>query len=192
VPIVVIIVFACWWAFVLFWLAMAWRTKRNDYRQPIGQRLAYTLPILIGAWMVFGFNDRLAPLSPLGRRFVPIQPFIGWGAAAIAVAGVALAIWARVTLGRNWSARVTVKEDHALVTSGPYALIRHPIYTALIMLFLAVFLLFGTIGGALGIVLVIASCWIKLRQEEALMTGQFPEAYPAYMGRTARLVPFIV
>ncbi len=87
---------------------------------------------------------------------------------------------------------MTLKEDHALVTGGPYGRIRHPIYTALIMLFLSTFLLFGMIGGAIGIVLVVASCWIKLRQEEALMVGRFPEAYPRYMARTKRLVPFVI
>ncbi len=108
------------------------------------------------------------------------------------MAGVLIAIWARFSLGRNWSGVVTLKEGHELVTSGPYAAIRHPIYTALILLFLGTTLLVGTPSASLGLACVIWSCWVKLRQEETLMLLQFPDSYPAYMARTKRLVPGLV
>ncbi len=66
-PIVAVIVAASWWVFILFWLAMAWGTKRNDYRQPLGQRLAYFLPILIGAWLLAGFPRALGPADAARR-----------------------------------------------------------------------------------------------------------------------------
>jgi protein-S-isoprenylcysteine O-methyltransferase Ste14 len=78
------------------------------------------------------------------------------------------------------------------VTGGPYALIRHPIYTAVILLAIGLFLLVETLGAAIGVAVFVLGCWIKLRQEEVLMIGQFPEAYPAYMARTRRLIPFVV
>ncbi len=109
-------------------------------------------------------------------------------AAGAAALGLAIAVWARIALGRNWSGEITLKEDHELVTSGPYAAIRHPIYTALILLFLGLALYIASAGAWIGLALVILSCWIKLRQEEALMLRQFPDSYPAYMARTRRLV----
>ena len=94
---------------------------------------------------------------------------MAWIAAALGVIGVALAIWARVTLGRNWSGVVTLKQDHELVTSGPYAMVRHPIYTALVLMFLGFSLLFDSVSAWLGLAFICYSFWIKLKQEEALM-----------------------
>ena len=102
------------------------------------------------------------------------------------LAGTALAIWARLTLGRNWSAEVTFKEDHELIESGPYALVRHPIYSGLLLMAL------GTVihdGRALGVGLFAALCaalWWKARQEEQIIGRHFPEAYRDYAAAGVR------
>ncbi|WEK45819.1 MAG: isoprenylcysteine carboxylmethyltransferase family protein [Candidatus Andeanibacterium colombiense] len=183
----------CWSVFMLVWAAMARGAKRSVREEKRSERRAYSLPtafgmilIAISTPQVWGGENLLTTLVlPLGLAFAA-------AGAAAAMAGLALAIWARVTLGRDWSVNVTLKEGHELVTGGPYALIRHPIYTAVILLVIGLFLLFETLGGVLGVGLVVLGCWIKLRQEEVLMIGQFPESYPAYMARTKRLIPFVV
>jgi protein-S-isoprenylcysteine O-methyltransferase Ste14 len=188
-----LITYACWWVFVIFWAAMARKAKRSVREEKRGERLAYNIPTALGIVlvvtstpMVWGHENLLTmPVLPRGTPFAIAS-------AAASLCGVALAIWARITLGRDWSVNVTLKEGHELVTGGPYASIRHPIYTAVILLVLGLFLLFETLGGVIGIALVVLGCWIKLRQEEVLMIGQFPQAYPAYMQRTTRLIPFIV
>jgi protein-S-isoprenylcysteine O-methyltransferase Ste14 len=103
-----------------------------------------------------------------------------------------LALWARRTIGANWSGIVTLKRDHELVTGGPYRYVRHPIYSGILAMFLATALAVGRAGGFMGFVLCFASFWIKLRQEEALMMRHFPERYPAYRARVKALVPFVI
>lgn len=188
-----LITFASWWVFVIFWAAMARKAKRSVREEKRSERLAYNIPTALGMILigvstpqVLGHENLLTTVVlPRGMPFAIAS-------AVSSLAGVSLAIWSRVTLGRDWSVNVTLKEGHELVTDGPYARIRHPIYTAVILLVIGLFLLFETLGGLLGVALLVLGCWIKLRQEEVLMIGEFPDAYPAYMRRTRRLIPFIV
>jgi len=186
------LLFGSWWVFILFWGAMGFRNKRSIHAQPAAERRRYTLPLLAGVVMMSGIPRHLGPLGMLTRPLYPRLPAVQWTAAGVALLGLAIALWARVALGRNWSGAVTLKQDHELVTAGPYAAIRHPIYTALILLFAGIAIFIASGGGWIGLVFIIWSCWVKLRQEEALMLGQFPQSYPAYMARTKRLVPLVI
>ncbi len=186
------ILFGSWWAFILFWGAMAVRTKKTVHKQPRGEMRLYMWPLLIGVFVMSGLPRYLGPLAILARPLAQRTMGLQWAAAGAAALGLAIAVWARIALGRNWSGEITLKEDHELVTSGPYAAIRHPIYTALILLFLGLALFIASAGAWIGLALVILSCWVKLRQEEALMLRQFPDSYPAYMARTRRLVPLLI
>ena len=85
-----------------------------------------------------------------------------------------------------------VTKRHELVTRGPYRYVRHPIYSAILAMFLATALAIGQLGALVGFVLCFASFWIKLRQEEALMMRHFPNEYPAYRARVKALVPFVI
>ena len=105
--------------------------------------------------------------------------------------GLALAIWARVTIGSDWSGSVDLKEGHRLVAHGPYSYVRHPIYTAILIMLLATALSIGSLGSLLGFAPCFASFWIKLDKEEALMTKHFPREYPEYRARVKALVPFL-
>jgi protein-S-isoprenylcysteine O-methyltransferase Ste14 len=109
----------------------------------------------------------------------------------LTVLGLLLAIWARVVLGGNWSGSVTFKEDHELIVRGPYALVRHPIYTALLLMYLGTELAIGTVGGLVGWPIFFLSFWIKFRQEEALMIAHFGEQYSVYRKRVRALIPFV-
>jgi len=110
----------------------------------------------------------------------------------IVVAGAAFTVWARITLGRNWSAEVTFKQDHELIESGPYALARHPIYTGLIVMALGTAINYGR---AIGFALLVALCgglWWKARQEERVMSSHFPDAYAEYKTRVHAIIPFVL
>lgn len=187
----VIIVLGSWWLFILFWAAMAVRTKKTVHRQSRSEQRPYVWLLLIGTLLIGGVTRFMGPLGIIARPL--LRPgTLQWPAAAAAALGVALAIWARTTLGRNWSGSITLKEDHELVTGGPYAAIRHPIYTALLLLYLALVLLIVSPSAIIGFALVIWSCWVKLKHEEALMLQQFPDSYPGYMARSKRLLPGLV
>jgi protein-S-isoprenylcysteine O-methyltransferase Ste14 len=106
------------------------------------------------------------------------------------LAGLALAIWARIYLGRNWGMPMTQKEDPELVTSGPYSYIRHPIYTGILLAIV------GSViaGGDFWLVfLVITAPYFiySAVMEERLMMKQFPKVYPSYKSKTKMLIPFV-
>lgn len=176
-----------WAIFALVWLIGAFRAKRSIYRQPTYQRLIL-LAIFIVAIVV------LRHLPGIHTWLITPTPWSEALGVAICAAGIAWAFWARFYLGDNWSAWVTIKQDHELVQTGPYRLTRHPIYTGVLLAVIGTVLaLTPTLGGLCGVCLGIIGLTIKLRQEEALMTRQFPEAYPAYKKRVrAALVPFII
>ena len=103
-----------------------------------------------------------------------------------------LLVWARLHIGKNWSSDVTVKVDHELITTGPYALVRHPIYTGLLIGFLGSAVARGELRGILAFALVVIALWFKLRLEETWMREHFGVAYEGYSQRVKALVPYIL
>ncbi len=138
--------------------------------------------LLFWAFKYFGFAY---------RRFLPDSVIYLWIGLAMTIIGVMFAIWARVKLGRNWSGIVTVKQNHELIRTGPYALVRHPIYTGIMLA------VFGTAifdGEIRSILLMIATLTIlaqKMKMEEQFMTEQFGSEYASYRLNTKALVPFL-
>lgn len=182
-------VLACWIIFLAVWLLAAISTKRSVYRESPAQRLRYSI-LLIAAYFLLIRGHRLP--YPLSARVIPHMEVIAWAGAGLCVAGLGFCIWARVTLGRNWSGAVTLKEGHELIERGAYRLVRHPIYTGLIAMFLATVIVLGHAGGIAGLVLVFISFWIKLSDEERVMLKQFPDQYAAYQQRVKRIIPFVL
>jgi len=186
-PLALNIISACWTLFAVIWLLAAFATRQSVYRESGAQRLRYVIPILLGGFLL-AKGHRLS--DPLNHRVIPHVDALAWIAVALCVAGLGFCIWARFTLGRNWSGVVTLKGGHELITSGPYALVRHPIYTGLLTMFVATVIVLGHVAGIIGMPFVFASLWIKLRYEEKLMLEQFPEQYAAYQKRVKRIIPF--
>jgi protein-S-isoprenylcysteine O-methyltransferase len=114
-------------------------------------------------------------------------------AAAVTAAGLFVALWARTVLGRNWSGAIVLKEHHDLIDRGPYAFVRHPIYTGVLLMVLGVVTLAGTTAGVILFATMVSGLIVKAQREERLLTKHFPEAYPLYRARVrARLVPFLL
>lgn len=179
----------CWLVFVSVWLvASAW-TKRTVYRESAGERARYWL-LLVIAYVLLTQGRRFP--YPFGLVLVPQTASSGWIGMILCSSGLALAIWARIVIGRNWSAVVTLKEDHEMVQWGPYRFVRHPIYTGLESMFLGTAIAFGHLAAFIGVALVFVSFWIKLSREERLMLKQFPNDYPDYQRRVKRIIPFLL
>ncbi len=151
--------------------------------------MRYVIPILIGGFLL-AKGRRLS--DPLNHRVIPHVEALAWTGVVLCVAGLTFCIWARFTLGRNWSGVVTLKGGHELITSGPYALARHPIYTGLLTMFVATVIVLGHVAGIIAMPFVFVSFWIKLRSEENLMLKKFPDEYAAYQKRAKRIIPFIL
>ena len=183
------IIRGCWLVFVAIWVIAAVSTKRTVYRETRAQRLRYWV-WLVSAYLLLLYGSRLP--YPLNLRIVPNVTPTALAAAVLCLIGLAFAVWARVTLGRNWSGVVTLKEGHELIERGPYRFVRHPIYTGILTMFFATALALGHLAGFAATLLMFTSFWIKLRDEEKLMLQQFPGQYAAYRRRTRRIIPFVL
>ncbi|SPE60693.1 Isoprenylcysteine carboxyl methyltransferase (fragment) [Verrucomicrobia bacterium] len=106
--------------------------------------------------------------------------------------GLIVTLWARWTLGGNWSSSVTFKQGHELIRTGPYRLVRHPIYTGLLVMALGTALDFGQFRCWLALPLMTTAFWVKLKQEEKLLLRHFPREYPLYKRQVKALVPFVI
>jgi protein-S-isoprenylcysteine O-methyltransferase Ste14 len=144
--------------------------------------------VLAGLLLTF----RGGPVAALDRRFVPFSAAIVWTGWLIAAAGLLFAVWARRHLGRNWSGTVTLKLDHELIVTGPYALVRHPIYTGLLLGFSGSALAVGEWRGLVAVLIVILGLWRKLRVEERGMRQLFGDAYRRYESRVSALIPYVI
>lgn len=180
---------AMWLSFLAYWWAMSKHVKVTEQRESGLSRLVRLLAMVCAAALLW--LPRV-PLPLLGERFLPSGTVCFWTGSVVTATGLLFAVWARHHLGSNWSQAVTLKEDHALVTSGPYALVRHPIYTGLLLAFLGSGVARGEWRGLLAVALVFGVLWHKLRLEEQWMHAQFGESYEAYSRRVAALVPYII
>jgi protein-S-isoprenylcysteine O-methyltransferase Ste14 len=182
-----------WAAFVLCWLVLAQFNKKA--RRATSRRTAWALrvAVLVGVLIV------LTPRRPAVRHFLisgsralPLHVGVAgqWLGVGFCVAGFGFAVWARAHIGRNWGMPMSLRQDHELVTSGPYAYVRHPIYTGLILAMIGSALAVGLLWLLL-FALYFAYFIISARIEEKMMLAQFPDAYPAYRRRTKMLIPFV-
>ena len=152
-------------------------------------RLMHTVPLAVAFYLL---AVTATPWPALNIRFLQFSPAMFWLGAALTAAGLALAVWARLLLGGNWSSNVTIKQDHQLVATGPYRWVRHPIYTGLLLALCGSALTVGEWRGPLAVLVAAASLWRKLRIEETFMGQQFGDAYAAYSRHTAALIPFLL
>jgi len=109
----------------------------------------------------------------------------------LVTAGLVVAIIARRTLAKNWSAAVALKKDHELITTGLYHYVRHPIYIGARLMVLGTTLSLGTLSACIGFLINVLTTWLKLKQEEAFLAEHFAEEYSSYKSRTRMLIPFI-
>ena len=175
-----------WYVFGAYWAITALRVKRTKAGEKSADRMI-TIVVVVAAFnLLFA---RWLRIGPLGRRFVPEDSRTAWAGIALTCAGVAVAVWARYCLGEYWSARVTLKKGHQLIHTGPYAWVRHPIYTGMLTAALGTALVLGEWRGILAVVLLLAAHSQKALREESMLTQEFGEEYAAYRRSTGFLVP---
>jgi protein-S-isoprenylcysteine O-methyltransferase Ste14 len=176
-----------WIAWAALWTAAAFRTKPTLWRDSNGSRALYMVPLFAAA-VLLATPRWLTPI--LSARFVPAGNLLPVLGAIMVAAGLGFAVWARTHLGRNWSGVVTVKEGHTLVRTGPYRIVRHPIYTGLLLAFIGTAVAIGEWRGVLAVICVLIGFLRKIQVEEQRMTEHFPE-YARYRRQTAALIPLL-
>jgi protein-S-isoprenylcysteine O-methyltransferase Ste14 len=178
---------ALWIAWVIYWMIRSRGVKAIVRQESIASRLTYLVPSAIGGVLILYRR----PGTGLAASYLPYDARLAayWIGIALIVVGLGFSIWAREYLGGNWSATVTLKESHELVRTGPYAWVRHPIYTGLLIALLGCAVAQGERGGLIGFGLLIAAFVRKLKIEERFLGDLFGEQYARYRKEVAALVP---
>lgn len=196
-PIQTLIIIISWATFLLFWAILAFNVKKDSQRGP--RSLFWSKRVVIARFIILalvivvalGNGHRFNTVGNISRaQYLPTGPLLATIGAMLVVLGVALAIWSRIYLGRNWSSYPTLKESHELITSGPYRLIRHPIYTGVLLGVLGS----GLAGGLWWLIPFFFGCFVFVRRvfkEEKIMTKEFPDQYPDYKKHTWALIPYV-
>ena len=175
-----------WIVFVLYWIVSAIRTRDTVQTESSASRYAILLIEIAGFVLLFRHS---AGVGFLGERFMHrtlasaiIGSILNW-------VGIGLAIWARYHLAEYWSARITIKQDHQLIRTGPYARLRHPIYSGIILAAIGSAVVIDQWRCVLGVCLVLTGYCIKARKEEAMLTQQFGDAFREHQKHAGFLIP---
>jgi protein-S-isoprenylcysteine O-methyltransferase Ste14 len=186
-PIYPLLIAVLWIAWALYWLISARSVKTTQRRESVASRWAHILPLIIGGVLIAW---RRMPWPLLTHRLWPVTFASYCFGIALIAGGLLFSVWARVHLGRNWSGTVTVKEGHELIRSGPYGLVRHPIYTGILTALIGTVFISGTGRALLGLLIIVLALLRKLQLEEAFMRETFPGQYERYAAEVPRLIPF--
>ncbi len=179
-----------WTTFLLIWAISALRVKVSVKRQSAASRLQQSLPVITAFCLIFSPN--LWPHWLRLRFFSQSDTALVWFGVALTALGMGFAILARLWIGKNWSGTITIKDRHELIQGGPYRIVRHPIYTGMLLAYLGTAIVHGEIRGLIGLLLLALGFGLKLRMEETFMIQQFGSTYNDYKQRVKAVVPFLI
>ena len=175
---------AMWFVWWISWMAAAAWSDRAVKRPPQGSQIVYRLLAAAGVILLFDGNINTEGVlwhTPLA---------LAWVMVVISCGGLLLTWWARIHLGRLWSGSVGRKANHRVVDTGPYGIVRHPIYSGITLASIATAAVRGTLVAWLGVVVMTLGWYVKARMEEEFLREELgAEAYRAYATRVPMLVP---
>jgi protein-S-isoprenylcysteine O-methyltransferase Ste14 len=175
-----------WIVFVIYWIVGALKTRATREKESFTSRFAVLSIEIVGYGLIFSGSTGI---GFLGTRVLPRTMASVVAGVVLTWTGIGLAIWARYHLAEYWSARVTIKEGHQLIRTGPYAHLRHPIYSGLILATFGSALAIDEWRCVLGLCLVLAGYCLKARKEEAMLSQQFGDAFREHQKHAGFLIP---
>lgn len=181
------LIYGAWALFSVFWLIAAFGAKPASRTENTPERLVHIL--FMAAGFVLLFDSAPSQLNWLNHSFVPERRWLGWLGAWLTLAGVLFAIWARIKIGKEWSGEVQIKEGHQLIRSGPYAYVRHPIYTGLLIAVSGTALAIDEYRALLGVLVFCVGFARKAKKEESFLAAQFGPAFDEHRRRTGFFLP---
>jgi protein-S-isoprenylcysteine O-methyltransferase Ste14 len=178
-----------WVVWLIYWYWAGRGTKPTVRRESPASRATHIVPLslAIGLFALYGVWP-----GWLTTPLVPHSFALYWAGIAILAAGLGFSIAARRYLGANWSGTVTVKQNHELIRTGPYAIVRHPIYTGMLVGFIGSAISLDEVRGLVAVALVVVAFLLKIRLEERWMTETFGDAYCRYRQEVKALIPYVL
>ena len=182
-----IVAYWSWLVIGLVWLRGYFTSKKASGLPNLALQIPASVLLVMGFTLLFNPGSHI-----LSQQITPHMTFLGIIGLVLDLIGVGLAIWARLALGTNWSGMVmTIKQNHELVQTGPYAIVRHPIYAGFLLAMAGTALTIGTLSSYLGLAAGLAAMMLRVNIEEKLMSEQFCEVHEAYRQHTSKLIPFV-
>lgn len=196
-PIFRAIFFILFTAIIAVRIYYGWKIRRTDEsswfveKEAVEREGAWSILLRLVLFLCMLVVIVLYAISPawLGALAIPLPAWVRWLGVGFGVAGLLLLIWVHHTLGRHWSTNLQLREEHTLVTIGPYHWARHPMYTALFSFFVGLALVSATWLIALLVVVAVLALGVRIGKEETMMIEQFGSEYRAYMQQTGRFLP---
>ncbi len=177
-----------WFIFWIYWITAAKNPK--SVRRQNHKEQAFIL-IRLAVCFALVYMPQFS-LGWLGYQLIVKGVATGLAGNFICAIGLLFAVWARRTINSNWNDTTALTKRHKLVQQGPYRLVRHPIYTGLLLIWLGSAITLGEARGFLALVITFWGLWNKLQQEEALLCQQYPIRYPEYKQKVKTLIPFLL
>jgi protein-S-isoprenylcysteine O-methyltransferase Ste14 len=180
-----------WFTFGLYWFAAAARGRSaagTEHQTGEPHRFRVVRLLILATTFALLFWQRLA-IGFLGRQFVPDFPALDYAAFVATLIGLGLATWARMHLGRNWSDKVVIQSSHQLIRTGPYARLRHPIYSGVLLGVLGTAVVLGEWRGAIAFVLLLINYVVKARKEDRVLADSFAAQFQEHRQRAGFLLP---
>lgn len=183
------VVFIIFWGVGAFMEQMAERQKHSViFKIATGIFGAVVLSAFMLLYIFFFYYSNISFFGSVLYSQTIISKAVGF---IIAIAGLALALWARLVLGMNWSRDPLLVRSNTLITTGPYKLVRHPVYLGVTAMFLGTAIYLGLLGGFIGFTVGFIMVFWKSRLEDQELIKHFPNDYPEYRKRTKSYIPFI-
>ena len=173
-----------WNTLMAVWVLLWFGMKRAKKLETLWEMAQHAVPVVLGFWLLFGHAWRA-----LDMKFPPQTQPVLWAGLGLTALGVGTSIWARLSLGANWSGVVTLKKEHELVRKGLYRWIRHPIYTGILMGFIGTAMIRGHLRGWLGFVIVWLTFCFKARREESFLRQEFGDGFEEHARQTGMFLP---
>ncbi len=164
-------------------------TRQTKRRESLFSRLPHVAAMIVAYVLLLA---RPVALGPLSHRFLPNSQATAWAGVLLTACGMAVATWARVHLGANWGMNVKIRANHTLVRTGPYARVRHPIYSGLLLAISGTALAQGEWRGLVALAVVLTALSIKAKREEAFLRGEFGSEFNEHARYAGLFLPRLV
>jgi protein-S-isoprenylcysteine O-methyltransferase Ste14 len=182
-------VYMIWGIFFTYWfLSSLFNKAKTERQESIAYRLLY-LTLLGFAVSLIVFDPII--FGPLLWHFLPVGTISYLPGFVLLVFGLGFAVWARIHLGRYWSARISLVKNHQLIQSGPYRLVRNPIYFGALVAVFGTAIVVGEIRALIAFPLTLAAFLLKISQEERWLRERFDLEFVEYQHKVKSLIPFV-